>query len=96
MAAYAIFIREKLRDPQTIEAYNAKAGPSLEGHPGKILAAYGGIEALEGAAAEGVVLLEFPDMRAAKAWYDGPAYRAAREIRFRAADYRVLFFEGCP
>jgi len=94
VAAYVIFIREKLRDSQTIEAYNDKAGPSLDGHPAKLLAAYGAIETREGATAEGVVLLEFPDLAAAKAWYDGPAYRAAREIRYKAADYRVLFFEG--
>lgn len=94
MAAYAIFIREKLRDPKVIDAYNAKAGPSLEGHPAQVLAAYGGIQTLEGAPAEGVVLLEFPTMSAAKAWYDGPAYREARELRFKGADYRVLFFEG--
>ena len=94
MAAYAIFIREKLRDPKQIAAYNSKAGPSLEGHPAKVLAAYGVIQTLEGATSEGVVLLEFPTMAAAKAWYDGPAYREARELRFKCADYRVLFFEG--
>ena len=94
MAAYAIFIREKLRDPEVIEVYNSKAGPSLGGHPAKVLAAYGAIQTLEGAPSEGVVLLEFPTMAAAKAWYDGPAYREAREHRFKGADYRVLFFEG--
>lgn len=94
MAAYAIFIREKLRDPGLIEAYNGKAGPSLAGHPAKVLAAYGAIETPEGAPAEGVVLLEFPSMAAAKAWYDGPAYREARKLRFQGADYRVHFFEG--
>lgn len=94
MPAYALFIREKLRDPDLIEKYNGKAGPSLEGHPARILAAYGAIEAPEGAPSEGVVLLEFPTMAAAKAWYHGPAYREARAIRFQAADYRVLFFEG--
>ena len=94
MPAYAIFIREKLRDPEVMEKYNAKAGPSLGGHPAKVLAAYGAIEAPEGAPSEGVVLLEFPTMAAAKEWYDGPAYREARKLRFQAADYRVLFFEG--
>ena len=59
-----------------------------------MLAAYGGIQTMEGAPSEGVVLLEFPTMAAAKAWYDGPAYREARELRFKGADYRVLFFEG--
>lgn len=94
MPAYAIFIREKLRDPKLIEKYDEKAGPSLAGHPAKVLAAYGAIDAPEGAPSEGVVLLEFPTMAAAKAWYDGPAYREARRLRFQAADYRVLFFEG--
>jgi len=94
MAAYAIFIRERLRDPKVIEAYNAKAGPSLDGHPVKVLAAYGGHENLEGAGIEGAVLLEFPTMAAAKAWYEGPAYREARELRFKGADYRVFLLQG--
>jgi len=66
-AAYAIFTREKLRDPRGIDAYNSKAGPSLDGHPVHVLAAYGGIHTLEGAPAEGVVLLEFPTLAAARA-----------------------------
>lgn len=94
MSVYAIFVRERLRDPQGIEEYNAKAGPSLAGHPVKVLAAYGGHESLEGAPIEGAVILEFPTMAAAKAWYDGPAYREARELRFKVADYRVFFVQG--
>lgn len=94
MAAYAIFVREKLRDPKIIDAYNAKAGPSLAGHPVKVLAAYGGHENIEGAPIEGAVILEFPTMGDAKAWYDGPAYREARALRFQGADYRVFFVQG--
>ena len=94
MAVYAIFVREKLRVPEAIEAYNAKAGPSLAGHPVKVLAAYGGHESVEGAPIEGAVILEFPTLKEARAWYDGPAYRAARELRFKAADYRVFFVQG--
>lgn len=94
MSAYAIFIRERIRDPRAMEVYSGLAGATLQGHPAKVLALYGGIETREGAPAEGVVLLEFPTMAAAKAWYDGPGYREAREHRFKGADYRVLFFEG--
>jgi uncharacterized protein (DUF1330 family) len=94
MAAYAVFVRERLRDPKVIEAYNAKAGPSLAGHDVKVLAAYGGHESIEGASIEGAVLLEFPTMAAARAWYDGPAYKEARALRFQAADYRVFFIQG--
>ncbi len=57
-------------------------------------AANGACETLEDPAAEGVVLLEFPDMAAARAWYESPAYREAREHRFRGGDYRFILFEG--
>jgi uncharacterized protein (DUF1330 family) len=33
-------------------------------------------------------------MAAAKAWYDSPAYAAARQMRHQAADYRVILVEG--
>lgn len=94
MAAYAIFIRELTRDAAEIQAYAGKAGATLQGHPVKVLAAYGKQEVLEGPQAEGVVILEFPTMTAAKAWYDSPAYREAREHRFRGADYRAILVDG--
>jgi uncharacterized protein (DUF1330 family) len=94
MPAYVIFIRETTRDQSALDIYTPKAAASLAGHPIKILAAYGPQEILEGPAAEGVVLVEFPTMAEAKAWYDSPAYREAREHRFRGADYRAILFEG--
>jgi uncharacterized protein (DUF1330 family) len=33
-------------------------------------------------------------MAAAKAWYDGPAYTEARQLRFKGADYRAFIVEG--
>ncbi|MGI4791141.1 MAG: DUF1330 domain-containing protein [Janthinobacterium lividum] len=39
-------------------------------------------------------LLEFPSFDKAKVWCDSPAYRAAREHRFKGADYRVMIVEG--
>ena len=94
MAAYAIFIREATRNPVEMQAYASKAGASLAGHPVKVLAAYGKQETLEGAPTEGVVILEFPNMAAAKAWYDSPAYREAREHRFKGADYWAILVQG--
>ena len=94
MAAYIVFTREITRDPSELAAYTPKAIASLQGHPVKMLAAYGRQEVLEGPAVEGVVLLEFPSMAEAKAWYDSPAYREAREYRFRGSDYRAVIVEG--
>ena len=56
--------------------------------------AYGKGETLEGAPIDGAVILEFPTIEAAKAWYDSDAYRAAREHRFKGADYRAFITEG--
>jgi uncharacterized protein (DUF1330 family) len=41
-----------------------------------------------------VVIVEFPSIDAAKAWYESPAYREAREHRFKGADYRAVIVEG--
>lgn len=94
MTAYMVLVREKLRDEAQMQQYAAAAGEARHGHDLTALAFYGKCETLEGAAADGVVLLSFPDMAAARAWYESPAYTAAKVHRFQGADYRVLLVEG--
>ena len=93
-AAYVIFIRERTRDAAELKTYSPKAAASLDGHVVTMLAVYGRHEVLEGPQAEGVVIVRFPSFAEAKVWYDSPAYRAAREHRFKAADYRAILVEG--
>jgi uncharacterized protein (DUF1330 family) len=40
------------------------------------------------------VIVEFPTLAEARAWYDGDAYKDAREHRFKGADYRAFITEG--
>lgn len=94
MPAYIVFIKEREHDAAAMADYAAKAGPSLGGHPGKPLAYYGAIETLEGPEAMGSVIVEFPDMDAARAWYQSDAYQEARKLRFAGADYRVILTAG--
>jgi uncharacterized protein (DUF1330 family) len=49
---------------------------------------------LEGADTEDVLILEFPNVEAAKSWYDSPAYRKVREHRFNGAQYRAILVQG--
>jgi uncharacterized protein (DUF1330 family) len=49
---------------------------------------------VEGAAADKVLLLEFPTIDDLRAWYFSPAYREASKLRHQGGDYRVLFLEG--
>ena len=89
-----VFTRERMRDEKEYEIYKQKNRIAMEGHPIRARVLYGKHEVLEGAEAQGVVILEFPTVTDAKAYYNSPAYREAREHRFKAADYRVLIVEG--
>jgi uncharacterized protein (DUF1330 family) len=93
MAAYVVFTREKMRNPEEYERYKEKARPAAKGHPLKPLALYGKYEMLEGPAIEGAVVLEFPSVETAKTYYDSPAYQDAIKHRFLGADYRVFIVE---
>ncbi|HTZ99618.1 MAG TPA: DUF1330 domain-containing protein [Candidatus Aquilonibacter sp.] len=94
MPAYMVFQRDSTIDPKELETYAPLAQASAAGHPAKLLAAYGKQEVLEGPAVEGVVIVEFPTIEDAKNWYDSPAYRAAREHRFKGAKYRAVLVQG--
>jgi len=94
MSAYVVFTRERMRDKEEFDTYSSLAGATLAGHEVKPLVVYGKCEPLEGAPIEGAVIVEFPTLEAAKAWYDSPAYREARIHRFKGADYRAFITEG--
>lgn len=94
MAAYVIMIREVMKDPAEFARYADLAGATLSAHPITPLAFYGPHEALEGERPDGVVILQFPGVDEAKAWYDSPAYQEAMAHRQKAADYRVIIVEG--
>jgi uncharacterized protein (DUF1330 family) len=94
MTAFVIFIRDKMHDPAEFKVYSKKSALARGDHPLKAHVYYGPLEALEGPPAEGVVVVEFPDMAAAHAWYDSPAYQEAKAHRLKAADYRVILVQG--
>lgn len=99
MPAYMIFTREgAVTDQAAMDSYSsanrANAGHYVEQHKMKPLAIYGAQECLEGQAPDGVVLLEFPTIDDARAWYDSPDYQAAMAHRLKGATYRVVLVEG--
>jgi uncharacterized protein (DUF1330 family) len=94
MPAYGIFIKNKTIDADELKTYSQKAGAARGDHQLSALAYYGPLEVLEGDPAEGVVVLQFPDMAAAKAWYHSPGYQEALQHRLKGGDYRVILTEG--
>ncbi|NDZ18959.1 DUF1330 domain-containing protein [Variovorax sp. WS11] len=94
MTAYVIFIREQTHDQRELDIYSEKMGDMLAGLPVTVLSAYGRMEVFEGDAPEGVVLVSFPTLEQAKAWYHGDAYQAVVGHRHKGATYRGFVVEG--
>ncbi len=94
MAAYFVFTRHSTRDPKELETYSKMAPATLAGHAVIARVAYGHHEVVEGPEIEGMVILEFPTIESAKAWYNSAAYREAREHRFKAAEYSAVIVQG--
>ena len=94
MSAYAVMIRDRMIDADEFATYGKMAREGRGDNPPKPLAFYGAHEVVEGPPAEGVVILEFADMAAAKAWYHSEGYQKALPHRLKGAEYRVIFVEG--
>lgn len=95
MPAYMIFIREnKIRDQAEMDTYSRMNRESPKDPKLTPLVVYGAIEAVEGTAPDGMIVLQFPTVDDAKAWYNSPGYQAALPHRIKGADYRALIVQG--
>ncbi len=94
MAAYIIFERLKTNNEAELAAYGSMVGPSLVGHEAIKLAGGGKVAVLEGEANEAVVILKFPSVEKAEAWYRSPLYQEASARRLNSGEWRVMIVEG--
>ncbi len=82
-------------DPDQYAKYRELAGPAVESAGGRYLARGGTTVVLEGERVPNrTVLLEFPNLESAQAWYDSPAYAAARQVREGACTASFIAVEG--
>lgn len=94
MAAYVI-VDSNVTDPEHMKAYGAKVGATLKASGGKPIVAGSAIEVIEGDwNPSRIIVLEFADMNAARAWYNSPEYQEILPIRLEAGDDKVIFVEG--
>lgn len=94
MAAYVI-VEVEVADRDVYEQYKPLAAASVAAHNGFYRARGGAVEALEGEAPAGrVVVLEFASLQAAKDWYRSNDYQEAASLRHAAADSRMFIVEG--
>lgn len=94
MAAYIIADIE-VTAPEAFEEYRARVPAVIAAHGGRYLVRGGETETIEGTAAAGrIVVLEFPDMAAARRFVASPDYAPLGEIRKKASKSRLIMVDG--
>ncbi len=82
-------------DPDSYKTYTAQAPATIADHGGKYLVRGGAHETIEGDwQPNRLVVLEFPDLATAKAWYHSDAYQAILPIRLGSATGSAVLVEG--
>lgn len=94
MTAY-IIVDIEITDPVRYEKYKALAAPTVTAHGGKYVVRGGDTEKLEGDRRPGrIVVLEFPSVDRARAWWNSESYRPAKELRQASARTEMILVDG--
>jgi uncharacterized protein (DUF1330 family) len=96
MGAYVI-VNITVRDPVRYEEYKRLASPTIPAYGGRYVARGGQVEVREGAwSPSRLVILEFPTLDQARAWWSSPEYAPAKALRQSCADTQLVITEGLP
>lgn len=94
MKAYVI-VDVNITDPARYDDYKKLTPGSLVPYEGKFIVRGGAAETLEGAWKPGrIVVVEFPSLEKAKAWWSSEGYAPAKALRQSASVTRMIVVEG--
>jgi len=94
MSAYFVASVTAVTDPEKLKEYGANVGPVTQKHGGKVIAA-APPELVEGASDSiRLIVVEFPDMDAAKGWYNSEEYKPLAALRISATEGVGFLVDG--
>ncbi len=95
MAAYMIFETEEW-DSSWREEYGPPTRALLEKHGGQVIAVSREGERIEGETKvpDVIILIQFPDMDAARAWHTDTEYQPLIKLRQSGSKAETLLFDG--
>ncbi len=94
MAAYVIGEIE-VTDPATYADYGRQVLATIQKHGGRFVVRGGAVDPLEGGwTPKRIVVLEFPSMAKARAWYDSAEYAPLIDLRQKASRGKLIAVEG--
>jgi len=95
MPAYVIAYTGNFRDAAALEEYRRGNTDAVVHHGGRFLARGGQVQVLEGPwDYERCVVIEFPDVDAARGWYESDEYAPLKVIRQGASDTQMVLVAG--
>ncbi len=94
MTAYVI-ADIQVQDAAAYETYKQGVAATVEKYGGRFLVRGGEVTSFEGGwEPSRIVVLEFPDMAALKAWYASPEYKPLLGMRLAATTGRLIGVQG--
>jgi uncharacterized protein (DUF1330 family) len=94
VAAYVIAMVD-VKDPVRYEGYRKMVLPTITAFGGRFIARGGHTEVLEGKwDPRRVVIVEFPSVERAKAWWSSPEYSEAKALRQATSEGTLIVIEG--
>ncbi|GAB3654973.1 DUF1330 domain-containing protein [Ramlibacter alkalitolerans] len=95
MPSAYILANVEVTDPQQYEEYKRLSTLAMKAHGAEVCVRGGAVQVLEGDWTPArTVLLKFPSLEKARAFYDSPEYGAAKKAREGAAVMRMVLIEG--
>jgi uncharacterized protein (DUF1330 family) len=90
-----ILANVEVTDPRQYEEYKRLSTLAMQAHGAEVCVRGGAVQVLEGDwTPSRTVLLKFPSLEKARAFYDSPEYGAAKKAREGAAVMRMVLIEG--
>jgi uncharacterized protein (DUF1330 family) len=84
-----------VRDRTAFEIYRTGAADAIHAYGGRYLARLGELQVLEGSWNPNlIVVVEFPSLEQARAWYRSPEYAFALEVRDTALRRNLILIDG--
>ena len=94
MAAYVI-VEIEVTEPEGYAEYRKLAPPIVAAWGGRYLARGGEVQVLEGDWTPGrLVILEFPSVEQANAWWNAPEYAEPKALRRRTTRSNLIVLDG--
>lgn len=96
MSTYAVAHMRTVNVGPPIFEYLERIDATLVPFKGRFVVHGAQVEVVEGAWPGYVIVIEFPDYKLARAWYESPGYQRILPLRTENAECDIVFVEGVP